>query len=136
MSMPEDPVVLSTCTLKSQLGKWDYDSVKLLIETLLTVSGENDVEKLRKPIPSTVWDSVGTRINIHPSKCKSYWNNKLSTQLFARDPCGNRGFQFSNKRIKQEIPFHSFLNDWPNNIQPIGIWGHGSQINGAIFQTI
>nr|CAD7259686.1 unnamed protein product [Timema shepardi] len=41
---------------ESQLGKWDYDSVKLLIETLLTVSGENDVEKLRKPIPSTVWD--------------------------------------------------------------------------------
>nr|CAD7409619.1 unnamed protein product [Timema poppensis] len=71
---------------ESQLGKWNYDSMKLLIETLLTVSGENDVEKLRKPIPSTVWDSVGTRINIHPSKCKSYWNNKLSTQLFARDP--------------------------------------------------
>ncbi|CAG2054532.1 unnamed protein product, partial [Timema podura] len=71
---------------ESQLSKWDYDSVKLLIETLLTVSGENDVEKLRKPIPSTVWDSVGTRINIHPSKCKSYWNNKLSTQLFAKDP--------------------------------------------------
>ncbi|XP_063244877.1 uncharacterized protein LOC134546201 [Bacillus rossius redtenbacheri] len=66
---------------------WNLSVVKLFIEALLKSTGCSDVEELRdRPLPPHVWDNISEAIEIAASRCRAFWNRKLSTQLFAEEP--------------------------------------------------